>query len=195
MRQAGLRVVVVLLLATVLAAPLCAAEPYRIAPGDSIVRFTVTKLLVERVSGDFQDFQGTVAYHAEKPEASSIELNVEVRSVVTGERNRDSTLQGEAYFDSRRYPRMVFRSVRVSRRSDGGLDVTGDLTIRGVTRQVTVPVRVVEHSDGRLEFETAFTVNRTEFGVNGTSWSSSRAVISHEADIYLRIVAKSGEAR
>lgn len=181
-----------LLLGALLATPLHAAQQYQIVPRGSLVRFTVTKFLVERVNGDFHDFRGTIHYNPERPDESSIEMHVVVRSVVSGARGRDRTLQDEDFFHSQRYPLMTFRSVGVARRDDGTLDVTGDLTIRGVTRRITVPVRVTEQS-GALEFEATFTLDRTDFGVNGTRWSGGRAIISREADVRLRIVARAEE--
>ena len=165
------------------------AATYDVVPRDSIVRFTVTKFMVERVDGNFHDFRGSIRYNAEQPEESSMEMSVVVRSVTSGARGRDRTIQNEDFFHSSRYPHMTFRSTGVARRGDGSLDVTGDLTIRGVTRRITVPVRVLNGNGNRVEFETSFVVDRTSYGVLGTRWSGGRAIISHDATIYMKIAA------
>jgi polyisoprenoid-binding protein YceI len=78
---------------------------------------------------------------------------------------------------------------------DGALRVTGEMTIRGVSREVTVPVRLLPldpaDEDGTaIGFETRFQLDRTDYGVNGTRWSAGRLMLSHEVDIHLRILAR-----
>lgn len=165
------------------------AATFEVVPGDSAVRFTVTKFLVERVDGHYRDFRGTIVYDRQRPEDSSIEMSVVVRSVTTGARNRDRVIQNSDFFDSNRHPLMTFRSVQVAPREDGTLEVTGDLTIRGVTRRITVPATLRNGAGKQMEFETSFVVDRTDYGVLGTRWSGGRAIISHDATIYMKIAA------
>lgn len=134
-------------------------------PERSEVRFTVTKLGFSDVTGVFRAFSGDVHYDEAQPENSSVRWRVRVASVETGERDRDSSLQSPEYFDAARNPELSFESRSVRRIADR-LDVTGDITIRGVTKTITIPVRVAERA-GRRAFVTDFELDRYDYGVRG----------------------------
>jgi polyisoprenoid-binding protein YceI len=144
------------------------ARTWQIDPARSEVRFTVRKLGFEDVTGVFRESDGEIRYDPAQPEASSIRWRVRVASVKTDESNRDESLRGQDYFQAERHPHLSFVSRAVRPRSDGALDVTGDITIRGVTRPLTVVVRPRSTTTG-LTFETDFEVDRYDFGVVGGS--------------------------
>jgi len=148
--------------------PPVSAGAWNIDPSRSEVRFTVTKLGFSDVTGTFRESEGMIRYDPARPDASEIAWKVRAASVLTDASDRDSALRGEPYFHTARHPFLVFasRTVRVNDR--GGLDVTGDITIRGVTRPLTVTVRPVATASGPA-FETSFVVNRYDFGVVGGS--------------------------
>ena len=159
-----------IVLALVLAAFGGLAQPAAgsLDPARSEVRFTVTKLGFSDVTGVFREFSADVNYDAARPEDSTVRWRVNINSVETGERDRDSALQSPDYFHTARFPQMSFESRAVRRTGADSLDVTGDLTIRDVTKRITIPVRVaVQH--GRRAFVTDFTLDRHEFGVRGGS--------------------------
>ncbi len=135
-------------------------------PVRSEVRFTVTKLGFADVSGRFREFSGELHYDPSRPENSSVRWRVAVASVETGERTRDRSLQNEEYFLATRYPDLSFSSRDVRRGENGALEVSGDISIRGVTKRINVPVRVIEQSGRRL-FVTDFELDRYDFGVRG----------------------------
>ena len=197
MRSLFLRAAALGIVLALVAAPLVAgdgAAAFAVRPRDSTVMFAITKWSVFKEEGRFHDFSGTVFYNPRNPAASSIEFVVHVDSMDTKIAGRDGALRGEDFFHTARYPTMQFRSRRVAPRADGMLDVTGALTIRGVTREVTVPVRVLgiarEEEIGELAgFETTFTINRTDFGVLGSRWSGGRAILGHEVTIHLFLSA------
>lgn len=137
-------------------------------PAQSDVRFTVTKLGFSDVTGVFRGFNVELRYDEGRPENSSVRWRVRVASVETGERDRDGSLQSPDYFHTARYPEMAFESRSVRRVDDGRLDVTGDLTIRGITKRMTVPVRVTGQQ-GRRAFVTDFTLDRYDYDVRGGS--------------------------
>jgi len=116
-------------------APQVAAGVWRIDPARSDVRFTITKLGFEDVTGVFRESEGEIRYDPAHPSASSIQWRVKVASVLTDASNRDRALQGEEYFDTGRHPLLSFVSREVRRSAAGMLEVSGDITIRGVTRQ------------------------------------------------------------
>ena len=134
----------------------------------SDVRFTVTKLGFEDVTGIFHESEGAIQYEPEHPERSRIEWRIRVASVTTEATNRDKALQGPEYFDAARHPYLSFVSQSVRGLSDGRLEVSGQLTMRGVTRPLLTTVNVVTRGPSPA-FETAFEVNRYDFGIVGGS--------------------------
>src|SRR5688572_11686141 len=121
----------------------------------SDVRFTVTKLGFEDVTGIFHESEGTIQYEPDRPERSRIEWRIKVASVTTEATNRDKTLQAPEYFDAARHPYLSFVSQSVRGLSGGRLEVTGQLTMRGVTRPLVTTVNVVNRGPSP-SFETAF---------------------------------------
>lgn len=132
----------------------------------SDVRFTVTKLGFEDVTGIFHESEGTIQYDPDRPERSRIEWRIKVASVTTEATNRDKTLQAPEYFDAARHPYLTFTSQSVRGLPGGRLEVSGQLTMRGVTRPLITTVNVMPRGPSPA-FETAFEVNRYDFGIAG----------------------------
>lgn len=156
--------------------PAIPGRAYSVAPGDpgirridpthSEVRFTVTKLGFENVTGVFREFEGEIDYDPANPGASSVRWRVRVASILTDASNRDSSLQQPEYFDAARHPYLSFASRTVRARDSDSLEVSGDITIRGTTRPLIVVVRPRRTAAG-FTFETDFTIDRYDFGVAG----------------------------
>jgi polyisoprenoid-binding protein YceI len=134
----------------------------------SDVRFVVTKFGFEDVTGIFHESEGTIEYDPDRPERSRIEWRVKVASVTTDATNRDKALQAPEYFDAARHPYLSFVSQSVRGLPGGRLEVSGQLTMRGVTRPLVTTVNVVTRGPAPA-FETAFEVNRYDFGIAGGS--------------------------
>jgi polyisoprenoid-binding protein YceI len=159
----------------------------------SRVTFTVTKWGFLDVEGRFDEFDGTVVYDPQRPEASRIDWRVKVASVDTDEPKRDESLQASEYFDAARHPELTFVSDRVSAAGANELDVQGRITIRGRTKPLTVRVRHSMQPGARgaqpvERFETQFTVNRYDFGVVGGRVLGP--VISRDVRVKLVIVGR-----
>src|SRR5215471_1056351 len=192
---AGLVVCLVVGVAAVLAA---AASPspalsLRVEPAFSSVGFSVYEFGVVKVEGNFRDFSSDIFYDPVHPERSHINFTVQVASVQTSSRTRDEKLRGESFFDATHYPTMTFVSTSVAAQPDKLLLVTGDITIRGVTRRVTVPahysgITKINDHQSFAGFESTFTLDRTEFGVNGSA--GPRAAISNNVTIHLSLGAQ-----
>lgn len=163
-------------------APQVAAGIWRIDPARSEVRFTITKLGFEDVTGVFRESEGEIRYDPAHLAASSIQWRVKVASVLTDASNRNRALQGEGYFDAGRHPLLSFVSREVRGSAAGMLEVSGDITIRGVTRPLTLSVRPRVTMAGPT-FETDFTIDRYEFGVVGGSVLGR--LIGREARLHL----------
>lgn len=168
---------------------------YRIRPAETRVSFTVTKLGVFKVEGRFRDVQGKIAYDPARPEASRVGIRIATASLDTSEPDRDETVRSSDFLDAARYPEMAFAGRKVEKLADGTLRLHGDLTIRGITRPVVMPVKVLglaPNPGGKalVGFEAELTVDRRDFGVLGTRWSGGRALIGNDVSIHIVVGAE-----
>jgi len=167
------------LLIAILSDGVCTASPnaaaeWPIDRAHSRVTFTVTKWGFVEVEGRFLDFAGTILYDAARPEASRVNWRVRVASVETGAVNRDKSLLEADYFDAAHHPELRFVSERVKPLAAGQIEVQGTLTLRGQSRPLTIRVACggvhTVPGEGTFEiFQTEFTINRYDFGINGGS--------------------------
>lgn len=156
-----------LALAFVLPSPVRSRSPvYEIDPARSVVQFTITKLGFADVVGTFLESAGEIRWHPSEPEASSIRWRIRVASLRTDDPNRDRRIQGHDYFHTSKYPEMSFESTSARLADEGRLEITGRLTIKGITRQQTVFVRHAGTAAAPV-FETDFDIDRYDFGLTG----------------------------
>jgi polyisoprenoid-binding protein YceI len=162
-------------LATALAATVFAASPalaldtYAIDKAHSEATFQV-RHLVSRVSGRFNDFAGAIKADPAKPEDSSVEFTIKAASINTDNENRDKDLRSANFFDVEKFPELTFKSTSIKSTGKDKYDVTGSLTIHGVSKQVTLPVSFLGFvkdpwGGERAGFETSITLNRKDFGI------------------------------
>jgi polyisoprenoid-binding protein YceI len=161
------------LLAVLLAAtPAFAGETYVVDKVHSDAIFTVRHLM-SRVTGRFGDFSGTISIDRAKPEASSVEFSIQAASIDTNQPDRDKHLRSADFFDAENNPQITFKSSQMKATGKDSYDVTGTFTMRGVSKEITLPVTVLgEMKDGqgtpKIGFETSTTINRKDYGV---SWN------------------------
>ena len=121
------------------------------------------------VPGYFRDFTGTVNYDAADMKKSSVEFSAKIASVDTGATGRNAHLQKEEFFDAEKYPEMTFKSTKLEKKGKQWM-MTGDLTMRGVTKSVTFPFEVVGFISGergtRMGITAETMVNRRDYGIN-----------------------------
>jgi polyisoprenoid-binding protein YceI len=163
------------------------------------VQFTIYKWAVLKQEGTFKDSSGQLVLDPDDPTHSHIQLAVAVASIDTRNGGRDRVLRSEDFFDADRYPTMTFVSTGVTRVGKNTFQVAGDLTIHGVTKHLTVPVRFfgIGSTPGAgtfAGFEADFTVDRTDFGVNGTRWSGGKIALSKEVQVHLTVGAVNAAA-
>ena len=175
-----------------LVAVLLAATVYQVEPVNGTVSFSLMKWGVIREEGSFRDFKAAIHYDSREPAKSRVEFEVKAASVDTKNDSRDGTLRSEDFFHVAKHDKLTFRSVRVVPRTKDVADVTGDLTIKGVTRRITVPVRLLgvtrQRGNEVAGFETAFKIDRRAFGVTGGRWvAPSPGVLGNEVTI--RVIA------
>ncbi len=144
------------------------AGTWTIDPAHSSVGFTVRHMMVSKVRGGFTKFDAKIVT-AEDPSASSVEATVEMASVDTGDATRDEHLRTSDFFDVANHPTMTFRATRITG-ADDEYEVTGDLTIRGVTRPVTFELEVGgvgkdPWGKTRAGFTATTSINRKDWGL------------------------------
>ena len=166
-------------------------KAYVVRKEDSLIGFAVYKWAVFKEEGRFKDFEGTIMYDRQNPAASQVDFTVRVNSIDSRNDNRDRALRSKDFFNAEKFPTLTFSSTAVSAKGVDTLLVTGDLTIRGVRKRLTIPVRTLGINRvgeiGELAgFESTFVINREDFGV-ARGWD----IISKEATIHLMVGAAS----
>lgn len=152
------------------------AATWSIDASHTRVGFKVRHLMVSWVQGEFGDVTGTVEYDPAAPTKTSATVTVQMNSVDTRDAKRDEHLRSADFFDVATHPTMSFTSKSVKKGSGQALLVTGDLTIRGVTKPVTLTVDGLGQpvtdpwGNQRVGATATATINRQEFGV---SWNST----------------------
>ena len=146
------------------------AGEYVIDPAHTSVEFVGRHLMITKVRGRFADVSGTIAVDAE-PERSHVEVDIKVASLATGDPRRDDHLRSPDFFDAQNYPNITFRSTKVEAGTSGTWAVTGDLTVRDVTRPVTLQVDfegagASPFGDERIAVGAATKVDREDWGLN-----------------------------
>ena len=130
-------------------------------------------------NGEFKGLKGIIKWDASNPSASVFNVTVDANTINTDIDMRDSHLKKEEYFNTEKYPTINFVSTAVTANN-----VTGNLTIKGVTKQISFPFTVKPSASGYL-FEGSFEINRRDFGVGGGSVS-----LSNNATVNLKVQAK-----
>jgi polyisoprenoid-binding protein YceI len=115
---------------------------YNIDPAHSIIGFSIRHLEIAWVEGRFKDFKGTIHFDEKDVTKSSVEFTAKVESIDTGVEPRNKHLRTADFFDVEKYPEMTFKSTRVERKGKDGYVLHGDLTLKGVTKQVALPFNV-----------------------------------------------------
>lgn len=147
--------------------------------GNGSVRFRIGHLL-SSVTGSFKAFRGKVVLDTEEPQKSSVEWVVNVRSVDTGNSTRDKHLLSDEYFKPDQYPTMQFFSSSVQKLGDDRFSVTGDFTLRGVTRKIKVPVV----REGQ-RFDCEFKILRSDYG-----FTAGSPMVGDEVEIHVQFLAQ-----
>jgi polyisoprenoid-binding protein YceI len=170
------------------------AQPatYKVDADHSGVNFTI-RHFVSNVPGRFRDFDGVIKYDPKNPAASSVEFTVQAASIDTDNNNRDEHLRSKDFFEVEKFPTLTFTSTKVVPKGSNTLDVTGNLTLHGVTKQITIPVEVmgfVKTPRGEKGgFETSFKIDRKEYGITWNNMMDSGPVLGDEVRISISIEA------
>ena len=144
-------------------------QAWTIDPVHSQVDFGVRHMMISTVRGTFGELEGTIHLNEDDVTDSSVEVTIDAASIDTRNEDRDGHLRSEDFFDVENHPHLTFNSTSVEEDGDGFL-VTGDLTIRGETREVTLEARELGRGtdpwgNPRVGFSAETSVNRKDFGL------------------------------
>jgi polyisoprenoid-binding protein YceI len=170
------------------------AATWQMDPAHSNFQFKIRHLTVSNVKGDFSKFQGVVIIDDQDLTRLKVDVAIDVASVNTGNAQRDEHLRGPDFFEVTKYPTITFVSKKVIKTDMNRLKVIGDLTLHGVTREVTVDVEgpTPEVKDPWGNFRrgatATTTINRRDFGL---TWNkvldTGGLVVGDEVNIYIEV--------
>jgi polyisoprenoid-binding protein YceI len=158
------------------AVPVRAQSTWEIDPAHSSVGFSIRHMMVSNVRGTFGKFSGMAKANEKDLTESTVEATIDVASIDTGNAKRDDHLRSPDFFDVAKYPTITFKSRKVTPAGDKKWKVTGDLTMHGVTKEVTLdvegPTAEVKDPQGKVRAGATVTtkLNRSDFGI---TWSKT----------------------
>jgi polyisoprenoid-binding protein YceI len=158
---------------TIAAAAVAQAGTWQIDPNHSAAQFSVRHLGVSTVRGAFMKVSGSATYDTADPTKNTVDVSIDASSVDTRVQMRDNDLRSPNFLDVQKYPTITFKSKQVKTAGGGKLQILGDLTIHGVTKEVTLdvdgPSAPIKDPWGnqRIGASASTKINRKDFGVNG----------------------------
>jgi polyisoprenoid-binding protein YceI len=192
----------------ILAAPVLARaqassdDVYVVDQAASSVSFTLQASAIFKVKKDgyFKNFSGLVAYDPARPTDTRVDLTVVAGSIDMRNSEHSQLLKSAQFFDVDHFPTLHFASETTQLQPDGTLSVTGDMTIRGITRKMTIPVTLrpttLSGTTPGAAFESTFQIDRTEFGLDGSaSQYGFHLSISKKVQIHIAIATRPGIPR
>ena len=187
------KLVITTLAALLSVSAFAATETFNVDRNHSEATFRI-KHMMSKVSGRFDDFSGKVLIDREKPAASSVEFTIKTTSINTGAENRDKHLRSADFFEAEKYPEITFKSTSVEPTKTKDLyNVTGDFTMHGVTKRITLPVEFLGFAKGGrgneiAGFSIGTKINRKDYGVTwNRTLDSGGVLLGDDVDIYINL--------
>lgn len=143
---------------------------YTIDGSHSRIGFVARHAMVTKVRGSFNEFEGSFTLDGENPENSSATVTIQTKSVDTRNADRDGHLRNNDFLSCDEFPTITFTSTGIKQTGEDTFDVTGDLTVKGITKSVTIPFEFGGSAkdpfgNDRVGFEGSTSINRSDFGV------------------------------
>jgi polyisoprenoid-binding protein YceI len=163
--------------------PAVASANWRIDPARTHIAFAIDAVGYPRTRGQFHEFQGRISVDLDHPDKSSVAFHVRTQSVDVGSPSFDDYLRSVAFLDAARFPSIDFVSSSVQKVDDHTVRVSGELTLLGVTRPLSVDVAVQREMSGgsaRLAFSVKTSIDRLAFGMN-----SGFPLVSREVELVI----------
>ncbi|MDQ3197671.1 MAG: YceI family protein [Verrucomicrobiota bacterium] len=171
-----------------------ADNTYKLDPVHSSISFKVRHFF-SYVNGSFKTFEGTIQVDPDHPEKSSVTATIDAASIDTQNEKRDQHLQGEDFFDVAKYPTITFKSKSVKQTGADSADIVGDLTLHGVTKEITLHAKFLGKGTG-LQGKpisgwqvTPEPIKRSDYGLTWTKAVEGTAVVGEEVTISIDIEA------
>ena len=185
----------ILAAAVILAAPgLLHAAPWEFDPDHTGVHFKVRHMMISSVRGEFEKVSGKIVYDEADITKSAADITIDAASVNTRVAKRDEDLRSPNFLDVANYPKITFKSKRVEKAGDGTLKMTGDLTIRGVTKEVVLtvdgPTPAIKQPLGnfRVGGQATTKINRKDFGLlYNKTLETGGVVVGDEVEITIDV--------
>lgn len=154
-------------------------------PMHSEVQFKIKHLVISTVTGSFTSFQGTAQSEGDEFENAQVEFTLDVDSVNTNQEQRDQHLKAEDFFDAAKYPKISFQSTSFTKASGNEYKLTGDLTVKDITKPVTLDVEyggtaVDFYGNTKAGFEVTGKINRKEYGLTWGGITEAGAIVVGE---------------
>lgn len=160
-----------IVLAAALGLPARAAETFTVDPVHSSILFRVKHMNAGHIYGRFNKFSGSFAFDDKNPSECKLEMEVKLESLDTAVKARDDHLRGPDFFNAKQFPTMTFKATGLKAKDEKNYEVTGDLTIHGETKSVTVKLERIgtakdpRSGKPRTGWETTFSIKRSDFGM------------------------------
>jgi polyisoprenoid-binding protein YceI len=186
-------IVLLLIVMAVFSAQITLADTYDIDNSHSSVGFKIKHLAISNVKGSFTSFEGAFDFVAGQPRQWNVEVSIDMKSVDTGDEDRDDHLRAEDFFDVEKFPTMVFKSTGVKMDDDEEGKLMGTLTMHGVTLPVTLDIEfngaiTDPWGNERVGFSATGKINRKDWGLSyGKALESGGLVIGNDVKISLEI--------
>jgi polyisoprenoid-binding protein YceI len=154
-----------------LIASLSAADTYSIDPAHTAALFKISHLGISNSWGRFNGVSGTVTWEESDPAKSSVKVTIKTASIDTGTAKKDEHLRSADFFSVKEFPEMTFASKKIEKKEGNLYQVTGDFTLHGVTKEITIPVTKLGTTKDpmgkeRIGFDAAFSIKRSDYGMN-----------------------------
>jgi len=166
-----------------------------IDPDHSVAAFVVKHMMITNVRGQFNRLSGNIMIDAADMSRSSVEVSIDVTGICTGISKRDAHLRSADFFDVEKYPQIIFRSDRVKASGANQLEVSGELTIHGISRPAVFSVKSSgpeksPEDETSLGFAASTSIDRRDFGLSwNVALDSGGVMVGTEISIYLDVEA------
>ncbi|WP_426752768.1 YceI family protein [Myxococcus sp. Y35] len=177
-----------------------ATTTWNIDTTHSGIHFSVRHMVIAKVRGSFRKFSGAVSLDEQDVTSSSVAVTIETGSIDTGVEQRDNHLRSPDFFDVEKFPSIRFKSTKVEKTSGNGLKVTGDLTIRDITREVVLEAEQLgvgkdPWGNVKAAFEAKTSVDRRDFGLTwNQALETGGVLVGEKIEIALEVQAVKAQA-
>lgn len=171
-----------------------ANDTYKIDPDHSSISFKVRHFF-SSVNGNFTKFEGTITLDTDHPEKSSVTATIQAASINTTNEKRDEHLRGDDFFDTAKYPTITFKSKSVKQTGPESGDIVGDLTMHGVTKEITLHAKLLGKGKGMGDRElsgwqvTTDPIKRSEYGIKWSKMAGGTAVVGEDVEVTIEVEA------